>query len=198
MNKFLPFVCISLIIWGFLASTINESCSIFISMGGVIGQIRRPFSTYIMLVLWRNLIIFTHTIGIFFIVAVIFKIYPTESYLLIPLGLFLLIANLGWMAIMFATISARFHDIPPFVQNMMTVLVWLTPVYYNKSQVSERFQAALNLNPLTAILEVARGPFLNEIPSAGSWIIAASTALIGWILSLVLFAHLRGRISLWV
>src|SRR5579859_4676877 len=56
-NRFLPFVCISLVTWTFLSSALSEGATGFISMSGPILQVSRPLWTYIMLLLWRNALI---------------------------------------------------------------------------------------------------------------------------------------------
>jgi ABC-type polysaccharide/polyol phosphate export permease len=197
-NRFLPFVCISLVTWTFLSSALSEGATGFISMSGPILQVSRPLWTYIMLLLWRNALIYVHMVPVFFIPAFIFGIYPTFGYLLIPLGLALLIINAGWMALVVAIISARYRDVPLIVQSALNVLVWLTPVYYHPDQVGAKTKLILQLNPLTSIMEVARGPFLNQMPPISTWMTAAGVAIAGWLITLALYARTRHRIAFWV
>jgi ABC-type polysaccharide/polyol phosphate export permease len=198
VQKFLPFVCVSLVAWLFVATSVSEGASVFISMSAAITQINRPLWTYVMLVLWRNSIIYAHTIVVFFIPAFILGIYPSWTYLLIPFGLALLFLNTGWMALAAGILSARYRDIPLLIANALNVLVWLTPVYYQPEQLGNNTRTILQLNPLTSIIDVARSPFLNEVPPFHMWATATGVAVFGWMLTLALFARARARIPFWV
>ena len=72
MNEFLPYLATGLVIWGFMSSVINESCTGFISAGGIILQVRLPLFTHVMRILWRNIIIMGHNILILPILFLIF------------------------------------------------------------------------------------------------------------------------------
>lgn len=198
VNRFLPFICISLIVWAYFSSALNEGAMCFIAMAGIIMQVKRPLCIYIVLVLWRNTIIFLHTIPVFFAAAWYYGIYPGSSYFLIPFALIIFVANVSWMALLLAIVSARFHDIPPITQNALNVLVWLTPVYYNPSQLSDKTQRILNFNPLTPMIEVVRGPFMGAPPDLNVWISALMVAFFGWVLTIAVFAKYRSRIPYWL
>jgi len=198
VNRFLPFISISLILWTLFSSALNEGAVCFTGMSGIILQVNRPLFSYLLLIIWRNILVFLHTICIFLIAAFYFKIYPTSSYLLIPLGFSLFIVNISWMALLCGIISSRFRDMPPIIQNILNVLVWLTPIYYSINQVGNTTKLIINLNPITYIFEVARGPFLNSPPEFHVWLIAVLVALFGWILTLTIFAIFRNRIPYWL
>ncbi|MEO8629144.1 MAG: ABC transporter permease, partial [Betaproteobacteria bacterium] len=84
------------------------------------------------------------------------------------------------------------------IQNMFSILVWLTPVYYQPEQLGAKTRLITQLNPLTYVMEVARAPFLNEMPSLSTWLIALGVALLGWTLTLGLFARTRARVPYWL
>jgi lipopolysaccharide transport system permease protein len=198
VSRFLPFLCISLVTWTFFMTSIIEGANCFIANSGVILQVKRPLWTYLMLTLWRNAIIYAHTIVVFVIAAAAFGIYPTRHYLLIPLGLVLLVVNVAWMALAAALISARFRDVPILIQNLFSVLVWLTPVFYQPDQLGPQARLITDLNPLTYVIEVARAPFLNQALPAFVWCAAALLACIGWLLTFLLFARTRARVPFWL
>jgi lipopolysaccharide transport system permease protein len=198
IQKFLPFVCVGLVTWAFISSSLAEGASAFIAMSSAITQVHRPLWTYVMLVLWRNGLIYAHTLPVFFVTAFLMGIFPSWTYLLIPAGLALLVINAAWMALAAGILSARFRDVPMIISNALNVLVWLTPVYYHPDQLGANTRTILQFNPLTSIIEVARAPFLNQVPPLWVWATAAGIALFGWMLTLALFARARRRIPFWV
>jgi len=199
VGRYLPFLCISLVTWAFLSTSINEGANCFIQQGPTILQIKRPYWTYMMLVLWRNAIIYLHTVVIFVVAAVAYGIVPSATYFLIPVGLAVFVANVGWMALAAGILSARFRDVPLLVQNAFTALVWLTPVFYHPDQLGGGVsRLIIELNPLTYIVEVARVPFLNEVPTVQAWVASIGVACGGWVLAFALFARARARIAYWL
>jgi lipopolysaccharide transport system permease protein len=198
VQRYLPFLCISLVTWTFLLTAVGEAASVFIANSGVILQVKRPLWTYVMVVLCRNAIIYAHTIVVFAVAAVAFRIFPTAHYLLLPFGLALLVANAGWMALAGGLLAARFRDVPLIIQNAFTVLVWLTPVYYHPDQLPPKIQLITEFNPLTYVIEVARAPFLNEPVPGHVWLAALAVAIVGWAMTLALFVRVRSRVPYWL
>jgi lipopolysaccharide transport system permease protein len=72
-------------------------------------------------------------------------------FILIPYVFFLLALNL-----FFATIGVFFRDISQLVALVITLSMFLTPIFYPVSAVPPAFQTAMFLNPLTFIVEQAR------------------------------------------
>jgi len=198
VKRFLPFLCVSLMTWNFLVTTINEGATCFSGLSTVILQVKRPLWTYVMLTLWRNTIIYAHTAVVFFIAAISFGIVPTAKYLLIPVGLVLFVANVGWMALAAGLVSTRFRDVPLIIQNAFNILLWLTPVYYHPSQLSPNMRFITDINPLTYVIEVARAPFLNEVPALSVWLIALGLTIFGWGMTFALFVRTRARVPYWL
>ena len=197
-ERYLPFLCLSLVLWFFIVSTVNEGASAFISAGELILQVRRPFTVYIMQVMWRNLIIFGHTIVIFFVVAFLYGQFPGPVYLLAIPGFVLLVLNVAWASFLSAILSTRFRDVPMIVQNAFTVLFWLTPIVYMPNQLGGYVEQMVRLNPLTHVVQVVRDPLLLSQPTLENWVVATSTALVGWAVTLLTFARFRSRIAYWL
>jgi lipopolysaccharide transport system permease protein len=197
-HRYFPFLCAGIIIWSFISNSITEGANCFILMGSVILQVKRPVWTYMMQTLWRNVINLAHTMIVFVVTAFVFRVVPTEKYLLVPAGLAVLAANVSWMAFAAGLLSARFRDTPILIQTVLPLVVWLTPVYYQPDQLGPTTRLIIELNPLTHVVEVARAPFLNTVPALSTWLAAAGTALFGWLLTFALFVRSRARVPFWL
>ena len=82
LQRYLPFICIGLIVWNSFMTIVTEGATAFISSSELILQIKRPIFVYLLQVVWRNIIVGAHTIVIFFIVAFLFGVFPGPTYLL--------------------------------------------------------------------------------------------------------------------
>jgi lipopolysaccharide transport system permease protein len=198
LQRYLPYICIGLIIWSFLTTVISEGATAFTSSAALIMQVKRPLFVYLLQIVWRNLIVGAHTIVVFFVVAFLFALFPGPTYLLAIPGLALFVLNCVWAAGVVAILSTRFRDIPLIVTNVFSVLFWLTPVLYEINQMSGRIRTLIAYNPLYHVVEVFRAPLLLTVPSTTNWLVAIGTAILGWLLLLLLFARTRKRIPFWL
>jgi lipopolysaccharide transport system permease protein len=104
----------------------------------------------------------------------------SASVLLLPvplLGQALLMAGVAWAL---AAVAVHVRDVPHLVGVALTVLFYLTPVFYGLHAVPERFRWLLELNPLTILLQVDRHLLVGEgCPSAGHIVgVAVLTAVL--------------------
>ncbi len=199
IDRFLPFLTISLVLWNFLNATIMDGSTTFITSSSFILQSRRPLSIYVFQNLWKNVIIFLHVIVIFFVVALIYGMYPGWHYLVAICGILLFTVNLAWASFAAAILAARFRDVQMIIQNTFTVLFWATPILYSPEQLGGgRASEIVKMNPLYHILEVARAPMLENMPTAVNWYIAGGTAVVGCLATLLLYARTRSRIPYWI
>src|SRR5215216_3814584 len=72
--------------------------------------------------------------------------------------LFALAAGLGWLV---AGVSVFLRDVPNLIGVALMILFYLTPVFYDRSRVPERFRWILDLNPMTTLIEAYRSLLLG-------------------------------------
>jgi lipopolysaccharide transport system permease protein len=100
------------------------------------------------------------------------------TIVLLPLPVlmqFVLMSGIAWIV---AAASVLFRDIPNLIGVMLTILFYLTPVFYGLKTVPDRFVPLLNANPMTTIVELDRALLLGErAPGPGH--IAAVALLAG-------------------
>lgn len=103
---------------------------------------------------------------------------PPVTALLLPLALLpLCLMTLGgtWFL---AAVGVFLRDIRQVVGVVVTVLMFLSPIFYPMSAVPERFRGFIHLNPLTPILEQSKELlFWGRVPSLLEW---AAATLVGW------------------
>ncbi|HEY0588896.1 MAG TPA: ABC transporter permease [Pseudoduganella sp.] len=102
---------------------------------------------------------------------------------LILLPLCVLTLGLAWIL---ASLGVFLRDVGQFVTIITTVLTFLSPVFYPVTAVPERFRDAIMANPLTFIIEQARGALIaGKIPDwpglACYTVIAGVCAWLGYV-----------------
>src|SRR5215475_27295 len=83
ISRYLPFLTVGLVIWGFVSTVITEGCQTFLSAQNVITQVRMPFSIHAWRNVYRNLIVLAHNMIIVPIVLIMFAVPITWHALMI-------------------------------------------------------------------------------------------------------------------
>ncbi|NJC31653.1 lipopolysaccharide transport system permease protein [Xanthomonas arboricola] len=197
LSEYLPYLAISLVMWGMFTSTVQEGSNAFIANASYIRQVATPKFIYILQVPWRNLLILAHNIVIVVLLLAIFGVKRWDTILLVIPGILLLVLNATWMATLSGILSARFRDFPQIVAAVMQVAFYVTPIMY-KPEALTKYSFIVNLNPMAYLLNAVRQPLLGEAPSARTWTVAIVMAIAGWLVALVMINRYHKRISYWV
>jgi lipopolysaccharide transport system permease protein len=199
MSEFLPFLAVSMILWGFISSIANEGCIGFIAAEAIIKQLPIPLFVHILRIIWRNILVLAHNMLIFPLVLFIYgKSMSWIAFICIP-GFFLLVINLTWIALLLAVLCARYRDLPQIVGSIIQILFYLTPIMWMPNLLPQ--QAGfylLDLNPVYHLLEIVRAPLLGQLPTEMNWAISLAIALIGWIMVLIVYGRHKHRIPYWL
>ncbi|MEA1031762.1 ABC transporter permease [Pseudomonas sp. N-137] len=115
------------------------------------------FHTFISVFVW--LIVYLALFGL-----------PHISVLLLPLiilPLLFFILGLTWAL---SSLGVYLRDVSQFIGIILTVLMFLSPIFYPVEALPEEYRSLLNLNPLTPAIEMARSVmFWGKVPNAFSW-----------------------------
>jgi ABC-type polysaccharide/polyol phosphate export permease len=197
-QKYLPYVAIGFIVWGFISTCITDGCGAFFSAATTIKQLPAPLSIYVYRGVWRTFIVFLHNMVIYVGVALVFGIWAgLGNFLLAALGIVVLCLNGIWTGVLLGILSARFRDIPPIVASFVQVAFFLTPIFWRADQLPER-AAIVKYNPFVYYLEIVRQPLLGEASHLADWVVVLSLTLMGCLVSLVCLTRYRRRLSYWV
>jgi ABC-type polysaccharide/polyol phosphate export permease len=197
IRTYLPFLTLGYIIWGFISQTTNESAGAFQEGERIIRQIRLPYSIFILRVVYRNFIVFLHTIVIFVPVALYFSVdLGTVSLLALP-GLALVYINQLWVTMVLAIVSTRYRDIQQIVTTAVQIMLFATPIMWPVETLGKATIIAY-VNPLYHLIDIVRAPMLGHAPSALSWIVVIACAIVGWTLAALLLGRASRRLIFWL
>jgi lipopolysaccharide transport system permease protein len=76
--------------------------------------------------------------------------------------------------------------------------MFVTPVFWQLGQLPGETQRYMQLNYFLHLIEVLRAPMLGQQPSMLNYAVAIGGAVIGSLVTLVMFAHFRRRIPYWL
>ncbi len=197
IHSYLPFLALSLVLWGFIGTLVQDACVCFTGAEGMIRSVRLPFSLYATRVVLRNLMVLAHNVVVVVVVYIALDTWPgTRAVLAVPAFAIWLVDGLA-LSILLGAFCARFRDIPPIVGSIMQMAFFVSGVIYKPSQLGAH-EWLLDLNPFFSILEIVRGPLMGVIPSSSTYLSAVAYSLVICIVTWLLFARVRGRIAFWI
>lgn len=105
------------------------------------------------------------SLGVWLIAYAIFFGVPSPTVLLLPLvmvPLILFIMGVSWAL---ASLGVYFRDVSQFIGIVITVLMFMSPIFYPVTALPEEYRSMLELNPLTPSIQMAREVlFWGQLP----------------------------------
>jgi ABC-type polysaccharide/polyol phosphate export permease len=197
ISTYLPYLAMGFVVWGFVSTTVTESCSAFQESERIIKQVKVPFSVFVLRVIWRNFIVLLHTVILIIPVSIIFGIVPQLTTLLVIPGLALVYVNQIWVGMVVAILSTRFRDVPQIIATLVQIAMFGTPIMWPVSALGEHTLIA-DINPLHHLIDLVRAPLLGGQPSALSWMVSAGLAVFGSVIAALLMRRASHRLVYWL
>jgi len=174
---FVPFLLCGLVSWKWFDSTIRTSSNAIMQSAGLIGQVYFPKWLIPASVVLANTFKFGLVLALLVPALILSGERPGFSLFWLPVVLiaqFLLTASI---ALLVAALIPLLPDLTHVVNYGMTMLFFMSGIFFNISDMSEDAQFWLSLNPMVGVLDAWRGILLRD--SAPDLIGLGYAALIG-------------------
>lgn len=172
---------VGLAVHGIFAEAVGRAPTLIINNASYVTKVVFPLEILPVVALLASLV----NAGISLVIVVLGQLLLNGvlNWTLIFLPLVILPYLMFVLALMmfFAACGVFLRDLAQVVTLLVTVSLFLTPIFYPISAVPPAFQAAMRLNPLTLIVEQARAVVVQGVPpdfvSLGIYVLVASVAL---------------------
>lgn len=198
IQEYLPYLAVNMIVWTLISVLFNEGCSVFTQSESYIRQERLPKTIFLMRLLVRNVLVFGHNALIIPVVFLLFRVPVSWTALLAIPGLLIVLVN-GFLAALFlGIVCTRFRDLPQIVANVVQIAFFVTPVMWQRQQITGRHAYVLEFNPFASHLSVVADPLLGKMPSLADYGGCLLTTIVSLAVVLPFFARFRERIVYWL
>jgi ABC-type polysaccharide/polyol phosphate export permease len=178
MRLFVPQLAIGLVVWQLIAGVLLDSPICFTRQAGMIRNVAIPFWFFSIRLLARHLINMLHNAVIVIGIMLYYELpLQASAWLLIP-SLVLVVFNLYWILNLVGLMGARFRDIEHFVNGVVPMLFFISPVIYR----TDKFSGDINLvwlNPFSYMIEAIRAPLLGYPTDPKTWTVLTAMLIIG-------------------
>lgn len=170
----------SLTVFNLLADTIRESPYLILNNESYVKKVVFPLEV---LPIANLLSVFLNTVISILVFSFIYSITTSNSLPTSILILPVILIPLGIIALSFSyivsSICIYFRDFSHIVGNILTILLFVSPVFYSLNRIPEKYHYLMLLNPLTHILDSSRKVMIfGGFPNLDNMIIY-------WILSIL-------------
>lgn len=199
-NVYLAHLAVGLVLWFFIVQIIAGSCSLFRKNKANILDGDTNYTHLILKMVTTNFIYLLHNTIVVILVFFYIKLVPPMAAPLILLTLPLVIANLLWMSIILAILGTRYHDFDQFVQAVLRLMFFLTPILWipHAHVRGTIIDALLYFNPFYYLVEVVRAPLVyGKIPYFEIAVVIAALP-IGWLVASILYMRTKSSVALWI
>ena len=183
------FVFTALLPWSWFGSSISSACSLFMSNRDLV---RRPdFNMRSLMVVntLSNLLAYLVALPILFAMLSSYGIALTPALLLLPLLLMIqgvLTIGLGMIV---ATANVYFRDVQHIVGVVLTLLFYLTPVFYRPQAVVQQYHMLYAFNPIAVLLQSYRAIFFYGVmPPLEALAFSSVSAIVIWLLGFIVYS----------
>jgi len=167
LKKFLPFLTIGLVIWGYITSSILEGGSAFLASEGYIKQIGLPLYIYIFRFFVSITVNMLISLPAYFIIAFIYSVQIRWGALWALVGILSLFLISFLMIAIFSHLNVRFRDLPHIASSGLQVLFFATPIIWPPETLRlGKLHWVIDFNPIYHLLEIIRRPLLLSEPAS--------------------------------
>ncbi len=179
-ENYTSFLLCGLVPWKWFTSTISQSTTCILTNKGLIQQVYVPKWIFPLICILVNLMKFAVILLLLLIFLWVAGFTPSLTWFwLIPILLTQFILVLG-VSMLVAAIVPFMMDVRFLITNGLVLLMFLSGIFFNISDVSSDVRWLFYLNPMVSIIESYRSVLLfNQIPS---WPIVSEVLLISSLL----------------
>jgi ABC-2 type transport system permease protein len=174
--RYVSFVLIGILSWGFFASSILGSTMSVMASGSLLHSVLFPRVILPIASVLFNLSQFLLTTIVFLpVLFVAYGVVPGPETLAFPIFLLLQVLFIIGAALILSTATAYFRDVQHLVEVGLNVAFWGTPILYEYTLVPERFRFAILLSPMAPFIRAYQDIFHYQVwPDWSVWLLATA------------------------
>lgn len=156
------FVCVGLIPWTFFTTSVSQSAWTIIANGNIVKKVYFPREILPISVVTSGMVNFLISTLIIVAFCLIYGLGLTKYVVFFPLILIIqYVFQLG-VAFILSAATVYFRDLEHFIQIVLQVMFYATPIVYAGETIPEAFRFIINLNPMAHIINGYRAIFYNQ------------------------------------
>ncbi|HVS01941.1 MAG TPA: ABC transporter permease [Thermoanaerobaculia bacterium] len=188
-----------ILFWNFFSQSIIASMNSLRGNASLLSKLPVPHAVFPLATVVSGLINLSLAMIPLLVILVVTDHPLRPALLFLPVSI--LIAGLFTLGagLLLAPMAVFFYDVVEIVGVLMTMMMYLTPVFYPMSIVPEHLRWLVRFNPVRSILEVFRDPiYYGKVPPLSHLAVASGIALVLFAVGCYSFSRSSHRIPLYL
>jgi ABC-type polysaccharide/polyol phosphate export permease len=174
------FLLLGLLGFNFFSLCISSATSCVVENAPLIKKTIFPRILLPLSVVLSQVIHFLIQLVVLLVFMIIFRVPVTKSYCWLPLVCLVELTFCTGMSLILSLLNVYYRDMLYLVQSALTILFWMTPIFYSLTTVHENtpkiFFGMYTLNPVAGCIDTARKAMLYNSPP-DTWAFSAAAAV---------------------
>lgn len=188
-----------ILFWNFFSQSISASMNSLRGNASLLGKMPVPKAVFPLATVIAGVVNLLLALVPLFAILLITGHPIRPAILFLPVAILLAgLFTLG-AGLLLSPLSVFFHDVVELVGVALTLLMYMTPVFYPMSIVPENLRWVVRYNPTRSILEVFRDPiYFGKIPPSGHLAVALLIVAVALLVGSDFFRRSSDRIPFYV
>lgn len=179
-----------LLAWNFFSLSLSKATQSIVFERSLIKKAVFPRMVIPVSIVFSNLVNFITAFALFLVPLSFIKTLSLHSVLYFLIGLVMLIIFTIGVTLLASALNVKFRDVNFFVQALLIVWFYATPVVYSLSQLPSQFFWIWHLNPLTSVFQLIQAALVGSMPPEQGMILTNFvTILVVSVLGVVVFVN---------
>lgn len=189
---YVVFVCVGLVPWTFFTTSVAQSAWTIIGNGNIVKKVYFPREILPISIVTSGMINFLISTIIIVAFCFIYGLGLTKYVIFFPLVLLIQYILQLAIAFMLSAFTVYFRDLEHFIQIILQVMFYATPIVYAADTIPQAFQIIMTLNPMAHIINGYRSIFYYQtMPDLKALFILLAISLAACIAGYFIFRKLQ-------
>lgn len=209
VDNYFLFLFTGLLPWNFFAESVKNSTSVLISDRNLVKNMKFPKEILVLSIVLSNFFHLAISMSILVLALILDKfvielysmpdmiVYTLRMLLIIPVFLILFLFTSG-LSLFLSVKNVRYRDIQFFIQSLLALLFYATPIIYSRSLLPIALQKLLYLNPMAGIVEAFHAVLLLNTVNYLELGILGGLVTVFFVISYVVFANDSKKVGDWL
>lgn len=188
-----------ILFWNFFSQSISSSMNSLRGNASLLGKMPVPKIVFPLATVLSGVVNLLLALVPLFALLLVTGHPIRPGILFLPVSILLAATFTLGAGLLLSPLSVFFHDLVELVGVTMTLLMYLTPIFYPMSIVPEQFRWLIRFNPIRSVLEVFRDPiYYGKIPPLSHLTVALVIVVLALLVGADFFRRSSDRIPLYV
>jgi ABC-2 type transport system permease protein len=188
-----------ILFWNFFSQSISASMNSLRGNAALLGKMPVPKAVFPLATVLAGVVNLLLALVPLFAILLVSGHPIRPALLFLPVAILLAALFTLGAGLLLSPLSVFFHDVVEIVGVGLTLLMYMTPVFYPMAIVPENLRFLVRYNPVRSVLEVFRDPiFYGKIPPLSHLSVVLAIALVSLVVGADFFRRSSDRIPLYV